>query len=122
MPNVQTRIEELRQQLEEHNRRYYDEATPTISDADYDALFRELRDLEDAHPEFITPDSPTRRVGEKATAGFRQVRHAVPMLSLDNLFAKEGLRRCRSGSSAWKRCCRASSSSGSWSRRSMAWR
>ena len=95
MPNVQTRIEELRQQLEEHNRRYYDEAAPTISDADYDALFRQLRDLEDAHPEFITPDSPTRRVGEKATAGFKQVQHAVPMLSLDNLFAKEGFETLR---------------------------
>ncbi len=95
MPNVQTRIEQLRLQLEEHNRRYYDEATPTISDAEYDALFRELRDLEDAHPELITPDSPTRRVGEKATAGFKQVQHAVPMLSLDNLFAKEGFETLR---------------------------
>lgn len=95
MPNVQTRIAQLRQQLEEHNRRYYDEAAPTISDADYDALFRELRDLEDAHPQFITPDSPTRRVGEKATAGFKQVQHAVPMLSLDNLFAKEGFETLR---------------------------
>ncbi|HSI13825.1 MAG TPA: NAD-dependent DNA ligase LigA [Chthoniobacter sp.] len=95
MPNVPTRIAQLRQQLEEHNRRYYDEATPTISDAEYDALFRELRDLEDAHPELITPDSPTRRVGEKATAGFKQVQHAVPMLSLDNLFAKEGFETLR---------------------------
>lgn len=95
MPNAQTRIEQLRLELEEHNRRYYDEAAPSISDADYDALFRELRDLEDAHPELITPDSPTRRVGEKATAGFKQVQHAVPMLSLDNLFAKEGFETLR---------------------------
>ena len=95
MPTVPARIDQLRQELEEHNRRYYDEATPTISDADYDALFRELRDLETAHPELITPDSPTQRVGEKATAGFKQVRHALPMLSLDNLFAKEGFEALR---------------------------
>ncbi|MEP6667830.1 MAG: NAD-dependent DNA ligase LigA [Chthoniobacter sp.] len=95
MPNVHSRIDQLRQQIEEHNRRYYDEATPTIADAEYDALFRELRDLETAHPEFLTPDSPTQRVGEKATAGFEQVRHGVPMLSLDNLFAKEGFESLR---------------------------
>ena len=91
MPDISARLARLRRELEEHNRRYYDEAAPTVSDAEYDALFRELRDLEDAHPELITPDSPTRRVGEKATAGFKSVRHAVPMLSLDNLFAKEGI-------------------------------
>src|ERR1700677_3653788 len=89
------RIDQLRQELEEHNRRYYDEAAPTVSDAEYDALFRELRDLEAAHPELVTPDSPTQRVGEKATAGFRQVRHMVPMLSLDNLFAKDGFEALR---------------------------
>jgi DNA ligase (NAD+) len=91
MPDIAARAAQLRQELEEHNRRYYDEAAPTVSDAEYDALFRELRDIEDANPELITPDSPTRRVGEKATAGFKQVRHAVPMLSLDNLFAKDGI-------------------------------
>ena len=91
MPDISARLARLRRELEEHNRRYYDDAAPTVSDAAYDALFRELRDLEDAHPELITPDSPTRRVGEKATAGFKTVRHAVPMLSLDNLFAKDGI-------------------------------
>ena len=91
MPDISARLARLRRELEEHNRRYYDEAAPTVSDAEYDALFRELRDLEDAHPELITPDSPTRRVGEKATGGFKSVRHAVPMLSLDNLFAKDGI-------------------------------
>src|SRR5580704_12125951 len=95
MPIPHARIAHLRQQLEEHNRRYYDEAAPTVSDAEYDALFRELRDLEAAHPELITSDSPTQRVGGKATAGFKQVRHAVPMLSLDNLFAKEGFEALR---------------------------
>src|SRR5687767_6317301 len=95
MPDSRVRISQLRQELEEHNRRYYDDAAPTISDQDYDALFRELQALEAAHPELITPDSPTQRVGEKATAGFKQVRHAVPMLSLDNLFAKEGIEGLR---------------------------
>jgi DNA ligase (NAD+) len=90
MSKIAARIEHLREQLEEHNRRYYDEAAPTVSDAEYDALFRELRELETAHPDLVTPDSPTQRVGGKATAGFKQVRHVVPMLSLDNLFAKEG--------------------------------
>jgi DNA ligase (NAD+) len=88
---AQQRSTELRREIEEHDRRYYQEARPTVSDAEYDALFRELRDLEEQYPSLITPDSPTQRVGGKAIAGFRQVRHAVPMLSLDNLFAKDGL-------------------------------
>jgi DNA ligase (NAD+) len=91
MPDSKERIARLRRELEEHNRRYHDEAAPTISDADYDALFRELRELEEKHPELVTPDSPTQRVGGKASEGFAKVRHAAPMLSLDNLFAKEGI-------------------------------
>ncbi len=96
MPNSNVKIAQLRKEIEEHDRRYYVEARPTIGDLEYDALFRELRALETAHPELIAPDSPTQRVGGKATAGFKQVRHAAPMLSLDNLFAKEafeGLRK-----------------------------
>src|ERR1700709_462046 len=95
MPDSPARIRKLRQELEEHNRRYYDEAAPAISDQEYDALFRELQALEVAHPELITPDSPTQRVGEKATAGFKQVRHAVPLLTRDNLFAKDGIEALR---------------------------
>jgi DNA ligase (NAD+) len=91
MPAIRERVSLLRREIEEHNRRYYDEARPTISDAEYDALFRELRELEEAHPELITPDSPTQRVGEKPATAFRQVQHAMPMLSLDNLFAKDGI-------------------------------
>ena len=91
MPSAKEKIAALRRKIEEHDRRYYVEARPTISDAAYDVLYRELRALEEAHPELITPDSPTQRVGGKATAGFKQVRHAMPMLSLDNLFAKDGL-------------------------------
>ncbi len=95
MPSSNAKIAQLRREIEEHDRRYYVEARPTISDPDYDALFRELRALEATHPELITPDSPTQRVGGKATDGFRQVRHSVPMLSLDNLFAKEGFEGLR---------------------------
>ncbi|MEA3209165.1 MAG: ligase [Chthoniobacter sp.] len=91
MPDIQARVASLRREIEEHNRRYYDDARPTISDAQYDALFRELRELEEAHPDLVAPDSPTQRVGEKPATSFRQVRHAVPMLSLDNLFAKDGI-------------------------------
>lgn len=91
MPAAKARIAQLRAEIEEHDRRYYVEARPTISDPEYDALFRELRELEEAHPELITPGSPTQRVGGKPSTGFQQVRHAVPMLSLDNLFAKDGI-------------------------------
>lgn len=89
MPDSKERLAQLRLEIEEHDRRYYVDARPSVSDADYDALFRELRELEAAHPELVTPDSPTQRVGGKATAGFQQVRHGVPMLSLDNLFAEK---------------------------------
>src|SRR5580698_10677137 len=87
MPKAPTRIDQLRRQIEEHNRLYYDEAAPTISDAEYDRLMRELRELEAAHPELVMPDSPTQRVGGQVAAGFAEVRHGVPMLSLDNAFS-----------------------------------
>jgi len=80
------RIRELRKLLEHHNRLYYIQAAPEIADADYDALFRELENLEAKHPECIDPDSPTRRVGGAPIAGFQQIRHAVPMLSIDDVF------------------------------------
>jgi DNA ligase (NAD+) len=95
MPDSKNRIASLRREIEEHDRRYYVEARPSVSDAEYDALFRELRELEAAHPDWIAPDSPTQRVGGKPSGGFRQVRHAVPMLSLDNLFAKDGAEALR---------------------------
>ncbi len=68
--------------IEEHNRRYYVDDAPTISDAEYDALFRELQALEADHPELVTPDSPTQRVGGAAATDFAPVRHVVPMLSI----------------------------------------
>ena len=90
MSDASQKIEQLRREIEGHDRLYYGEARPEISDADYDVIFRELKALEVEHPELITLDSPTQRVGGKASSGFKQVRHVVPMLSLDNLFAKEG--------------------------------
>lgn len=91
MPDTREKVLQLRQEIEDHDRRYYEQAAPTISDQEYDALFRELRELEEAHPDLASLDSPTQRVGGKPTGGFTQVQHAAPMLSLDNLFAKEGL-------------------------------
>ena len=78
------RAEFLRAELERHNRLYYVEARPEISDREFDRLLRELQDLEAAHPDLATPDSPTQRVGGAPLAGFRSVKHAVPMMSLDN--------------------------------------
>jgi DNA ligase (NAD+) len=85
-PAPQTRILELRKELERHNRLYYQDAAPEISDADYDKLYRELEQLEAAHPELASPDSPTRRVGGAPLESFQQVRHLVPMLSIDDVF------------------------------------
>ncbi|MGB8465321.1 MAG: hypothetical protein WCE49_10290, partial [Terrimicrobiaceae bacterium] len=89
------RAEWLRKEIERHNLLYYEEAAQEISDQEFDLLFRELRELEEKHPELATDDSPTRRVGGRPSQGFLQVRHALPMLSLDNLFAKEGLEGLR---------------------------
>jgi len=88
------RVAELRATIADANRRYYVEDAPTLTDAEYDALFRELVELEAAHPELATPDSPTRRVGGAPAPGgrFGEVRHTVPMLSLDNAFSADELR------------------------------
>ncbi|HDQ72824.1 MAG TPA: NAD-dependent DNA ligase LigA [Chloroflexi bacterium] len=83
MNHVKSRIDQLRQQIHYHNYRYYVLNDPTISDAGYDALMDELRALEAAHPELITPDSPTQRVGPEPAEGFVKVEHPVPILSLD---------------------------------------
>ena len=97
MSEPSARTARLREEIEAHNRRYYEEAAPTVSDAQYDALFSELQELEEAHPDLRTADSPTQRVGGRPLAGFVQVRHSAPMLSLDNLFATkdgpEGVRK-----------------------------
>src|SRR5437773_1030941 len=83
------RIEMLRRDITEHNRRYYEEAAPTISDRQYDRLYKELVDLETQFPELVTPDSPTQRVGGKPLQAFAQIQHRVPMLSLDNTYSEE---------------------------------
>ena len=80
------RIAELRETIRAHDRRYYDAAAPTLSDADYDRLFRRLKAIEEAFPELITPDSPTQKVGGTPSGKFAKVQHSVPMLSLDNAF------------------------------------
>ncbi len=86
------RIEELREQINEHNYRYFVLDNPIISDAEYDALMRELIELEEAHPELVTPDSPTQRVGAPPSEAFAIVEHRVPMLSLANAFSPDDLR------------------------------
>ncbi len=86
------RAAELRAVLDEANYRYHVLDAPTISDREYDLLFRELVDLESAHPELVTPDSPTQRVGAPVEGGFPPVRHDVPMLSLGNVFSADELR------------------------------
>ncbi|HYZ04853.1 MAG TPA: NAD-dependent DNA ligase LigA [Rubrobacter sp.] len=90
--DVRSRVEDLREQVRYHNRRYHVDDAPEISDAEYDALYRELEALEGEHPELITPDSPTQRVGGEPIEGFEEVRHSVPMLSLANARKIEDLR------------------------------
>src|SRR5437879_8387046 len=85
-------IEELREQLRHHENLYYVLDQPEISDAEYDALMRKLKALEDAHPELLTPDSPTQRVGGKPREGFVKVAHSSPMLSLDNALNETEMR------------------------------
>jgi DNA ligase (NAD+) len=81
-PRIQERVDALRELLHHHAHRYYVLDEPEIPDAEYDRLFRELQELESAHPELLTPDSPTQRVGGKVLDGFTKVRHKVPMLSI----------------------------------------
>ena len=83
------RVARLRLEIEEHNRRYYEETAPTISDREYDRLYAELVDLETCFPQLMTPDSPTQRVGGKPLQAFAQIEHRVPMLSLDNTYSEE---------------------------------
>jgi DNA ligase (NAD+) len=86
------RIEELRNSLREHDYKYYVLAEPSISDEEYDKLMRELQDLESKHPELITPDSPSQRVGGEPVKEFPTVRHELPMLSLANTYSEEEIR------------------------------
>src|SRR3984893_10370347 len=83
------RIKQLRRQIKEHDRRYYEQAAPTISDQEYDRLYKELVDLETRIPALVTPDSPTQRVGGRPLEAFAQIEHRLPMLSLDNTYSEE---------------------------------
>ncbi len=86
---VRKRVEQLRKEIEHHNYLYYVLDQPEISDAEYDRLMRELQELEARYPELVTPDSPTQRVGAAPLEAFGEVRHEVPMLSLNNAFSDE---------------------------------
>ena len=90
--NPAERAEELRAELRRHEHLYYVMDAPAISDAEYDALTNELKHIEAEHPELLTSDSPTQRVGGKPAEGFKKVRHSRPMLSLDNAYSAEELR------------------------------
>lgn len=96
--NIQTEIETLRAEINRHNELYYQNNAPEIADAEFDALLVKLKSLEDANPEFITPDSPTQRVGGRAE-GFKPFVHRVPLMSLDNSYDLDDLKafdeRCR---------------------------
>ena len=95
-----SRIDELRRLIRHHDRLYYTEAAPEISDFEYDRLFDELRRLEQEHPQLVSATSPTRRVGGEPLEGLQQVAHGTPMLSLDNSYSRDDLR-------AWhRRMCR----------------
>ena len=99
--SARRRVEALRRDIETHSHRYYVLDAPTIPDSEYDRMFRELLELEAAHPDLVTPDSPTQRVGGMPLQEFPQVVHAVPMLSLNNAFSDEDVigfdRRAREG-------------------------
>ena len=89
---AQQKIEKLRNEIRHHEHLYYVLDRPSISDAEYDALMNELKRLEAARPELVTPDSPTQRVGGRPAEGFRKVQHSRPMLSLDNAYSEEELK------------------------------
>lgn len=92
MENIKKEAEKLREQIRHHNEMYYVLDSPEISDAEYDRLFHRLLEIEKAHPELVTPDSPTQQVGGTPQKTFAQVRHSIPMLSLDNVFDENGIR------------------------------
>lgn len=88
-----TEIAKLREEIRYHDHKYYVEASPEISDLQYDRLLERLKKLEDRHPELITPDSPTQRIGDRPVEGLEEVEHRLPMLSIDNTYGLEDLRK-----------------------------
>ncbi len=93
MPSPEQEISELREQIRRHDHLYYVEGRPVISDREYDRLFSRLKELESAHPELVTPDSPTQRVGGEPLQDFAHVTHTVPMLSIDNTYNEADVRK-----------------------------
>lgn len=89
MTNIQTQIDNIRKTLRQYEYEYHVLDNPTVPDSEYDRLFHQLKALELEHPEFLTSDSPTQRVGAKPLSGFSQIHHEIPMLSLDNAFSDE---------------------------------
>src|SRR2546425_281093 len=90
--NPAARVAALRKQIDRHNHLYYVEAKPEVSDREFDRLLEDLQALESQHPELVTPDSPTQRVGGRPIEGFRTVTHREPMLSIDNTYNPNELR------------------------------
>ena len=86
------RAEALHREIRRHEELYYVHDKPELTDAEFDALLRELREIEAAHPELVTPESPTQRVGGRPAEGFDTAEHVVPMLSLDNAYSADELR------------------------------
>ena len=84
MEDLIVRFQQLKETLNHYNYQYYVLDDPSVPDSEYDRIFQELKQLESAHPELITKDSPTQRVGAHPLAAFEQIEHKVPMLSLDN--------------------------------------
>ncbi|MEL7238210.1 MAG: hypothetical protein AAGK78_05050, partial [Planctomycetota bacterium] len=91
MPSPKQRVDQLRTELQRHNRLYYVDNKPEISDREYDEMLAELADLEEKHPDLSSPDSPTQRVGGEPIDAFNSVAHAVPMLSIDNTYNADEL-------------------------------
>lgn len=92
MKDIKKEIEKLRSEIRDHDHRYYVRDLPSISDQEYDRLYRRLKDLEGEHPELVTPDSPTQRVGGEPVKAFPEVKHLVPMTSLDNTYSADEIR------------------------------
>src|ERR1051326_9547121 len=90
--DLRKEAEKLRDTIRHHEHQYYVLDLPEISDAEYDELLRRLQVIEEAHPEIVSPDSPTQRVGGKPREGFQKIAHSAPMLSLDNALDENELR------------------------------
>ena len=91
--SIRQEIQQLREEIRRHDHKYYVEAAPEISDLQYDRLLDRLKQLEQDHPDLVTPDSPTQRIGDRPVAELNQVEHRVPMLSIDNTYSVEDLRK-----------------------------